>query len=318
MTASDLPIPSIFAPVSTPAFMIRDLSWLVLAVCAVIFAVVAYLLVHVIVRFRAPRADDHEPPQVYGSNAIELAWTVVPVLLVLVLFLSTARTIFEIERARPADALRVTVVGHQWWWEFRYPDLGIVTANELHLPVSDGAGVRRPTMLRLESVDVIHSFWLPQLNGKTDVIPNHPNTMWVEPLQVGTYYGQCAEYCGTQHAHMLIRVVVHSRAEFDAWATAQRALPAESTSAGRAVFLATACVNCHAVRGTPAVGSFGPDLTHLMSRATIGAGAAPNTRENLRRWVNNPDHLKPGVLMPAMNLPDDQVDAVVAYLMTLK
>ena len=259
MSGSELPIPSVFAPVSTPAFMIRDLSWLMLAICAAIFAVVAYLLIHAIVRFRTPRdADDREPPQVYGSNAIEVAWTVVPLLIVMVLFLATARTIFEIERAAaPSDALRVTVVGHQWWWEFRYPDLGIVTANELHLPVSE-SGERRPTILRLESVDVVHSFWLPQLNGKTDVIPNHPNTMWVEPLRVGTYYGQCAEYCGTQHAHMLIRVVVHAKGEFDAWATAQRALPAEPAGAGRAVFLATACVNCHTVRGTAGRGNLRP------------------------------------------------------------
>ena len=147
MSGSELPIPSIFAPVSTPAFMIRDLSWLMLAICAIIFAVVAYLLIHVIVRFRTPRdADDREPPQVYGSSAIEVAWTVVPLLIVLVLFLATARTIFEIERARiSSDALRVTVVGHQWWWEFRYPDLGIVTANELHLPVSETGNGGQPS-----------------------------------------------------------------------------------------------------------------------------------------------------------------------------
>ena len=167
-----------------------------------------------------------------AATRSKLAWTVVPVLIVMVLFLATARTIFEIERAAARRTrLRVTVVGHQWWWEFRYPDLGIVTANELHLPVSE-SGERRPTILRLESVDVVHSFWLPQLNGKTDVIPNHPNTMWVEPLRAGTYYGQCAEYCGTQHAHMLIRVVVHAKGEFDAWAAAQRALPAERRGRG--------------------------------------------------------------------------------------
>jgi cytochrome c oxidase subunit II len=319
MSGSDLPIPSVFAPVSTPAFMIRDLSWLMLAICAVIFVVVGYLLVHVIVRFRgAGTPDDREPPQVYGGDAIEVAWTVIPVLIVVVLFLATARTIFEVEHARlPTDALRVTVVGHQWWWEFRYPDLGVVTANELHLPVSETAR-RRPALLRLESVDVIHSFWIPQLNGKTDVIPNHPNSMWVEPLQVGTFYGQCAEYCGTQHANMQIRVIVHSRGDFDAWVSAQRQPPADSAGAGRAVFLATACVNCHTVQGTSARGTFGPDLTHLMARATLGAGVAPNTRDNLRRWISDPAHLKPGALMPAMNLPDDQIDAVVAYLMTLK
>lgn len=316
---TELPIPNVFAPVSTPAFMIRDLAWLMLAICAAIFAVVAYLLIHAIVRFRRPHdADDREPPQVYGSNAIEVAWTVVPLLIVVVLFLATARTIFEIERARdPSAALNVTVVGHQWWWEFRYPELGIVTANELHLPVSEIVE-RRPTILHLESVDVVHSFWLPQLNGKTDVIPNRRNRMWVEPLKVGTYYGQCAEYCGTQHANMQIRVVVHPKGDFDAWVAAQRVLPSAPAKTGRSVFLATACVNCHTVGGTAANGTFGPNLTHLMSRATLGAGVAANTRENLRQWISNPAHFKPGALMPAMNLTDDQVDAVVAYLMTLK
>jgi cytochrome c oxidase subunit 2 len=320
MSGSELPIPSVFAPVSTPALMIRDLSWLVLAICTVIFVSVAYLLVHVIVRFRASRAPaDREPPQVYGGHAIEVAWTVIPLLVVLVLFLATARTIFEVERvALPADALRVTVVGHQWWWEFRYPDLGIVTANELHLPVSQPAA-RRPTLLRLEAMDVIHSFWIPQLNGKTDAIPNHPNRTWVEPLRAGTYFGQCAEYCGTQHANMLIRVVVHPPGGFEAWAAVQQARPAEAgAAAGRAVFFATACVNCHTVRGTPARGTFGPDLTHLMSRTTLGAGVAANTRENLKRWLRDPAHLKPGALMPAMNLSDAEIDAVVTYLVSLR
>jgi cytochrome c oxidase subunit 2 len=311
----------VFAPVSTPAFLIRDLSWLMLAVCGVIFLVVAYLLVHALVRFRARGGeDDREPPQVYGSTSIEVAWIVVPLLIVVVLFLATARTIFEIESAAaPASALRVTVVGHQWWWEFRYPDLGIVTANELHVPVSAPAA-RRPTFLRLESVDVIHSFWIPQLNGKTDVVPNHPNTMWVEPLQTGAYYGQCAEYCGTQHANMQIRVFVHTPSEFERWVATQRAPAAESpeVARGRALFLATACVSCHSVRGTEAAGTFGPDLTHLMSRTTIGAGAARNTRDNLARWITNPDHLKPGALMPAMNLSDDQIAAMVTYLLSLK
>jgi cytochrome c oxidase subunit 2 len=321
MSGTEFPIPTMFAPVSTPASMIRDLSWLMLAICAVIFAVVTYLLVHALVRFRGRPGDEtREPPQVYGSNAIEVAWIVLPLLIVVVLFLATTRTIFGIERAAPGpDSLEVTVVGHQWWWEFRYPGLGIVTANELHLPASEPGAPRR-THLRLESVDVVHSFWIPQLNGKTDVIPNHPNAMWVEPVRPGAFYGQCAEYCGTQHANMQIRVFVHARDEFDRWVTAQRARAPESpeVAAGRAVFLATACVNCHTVRGTEAAGTFGPDLTHLMSRTTIGAGAAPNTRENLRRWIRDPAGIKPGVLMPAMNLTDDQTDAVVAYLSSLK
>ena len=321
MTPSEMPIPNVFDPVSTPAFLIRDLSWLMLAVSAAIFLVVAYLLVHALVRFRArPGEDDREPPQVYGSNSIEVAWIVVPLLIVVVLFLATARTVFDIERAAASGAtLRVTVVGNQWWWEFRYPDLGIVTANELHIPLSEPTE-RRLTVLRLEAVDVIHSFWIPQLNGKTDVIPNYPNTMWVEPLRAGAYYGQCAEYCGTQHANMQIRVFVHPKADFDRWVAAQQARAPESpeVAVGRAVFLGTACVSCHRVRGTPADGTFGPDLTHLMSRTTIGAGVARNTPENLRQWIKDPAELKPGVLMPAMNLADDQLGAVVAYLLTLK
>lgn len=314
-------ITSIFDPASTPAAEIYSLSVLVLGISAAIFVVVAGLIVYSIVRFRQRPGDvDREPPQIYGSNPIEVAWTVVPLLIVFVLFLVTTRTLLAVQRApAPPGALRVTVIGHQWWWEFRYPDLGIVTANELHVPVSS-PGDRRPTYLQLESVDVVHSFWIPQLNGKTDVIPNRANSMWIEPVRPGIYLGQCAEYCGTQHAHMLLRVTAHPPGEFDAWVASQRA-PAvvdPSVEAGRALFQSVACVNCHHVDGTVADGVFGPDLTHLMSRATIGAGVAPNTPDALRAWVNDPDQLKPGVLMPAMKLSKADVDQIVSYLATLK
>jgi cytochrome c oxidase subunit 2 len=312
---------SIFAPASTPAIVIRDLSWLVLAITVAIFVVVAGLLTYSIVRYRQRPGDERrEPPQIYGSAPIELAWTVVPLLIVVVLFLVTARTIVALDwTSPPAGALRVTAIGHQWWWEFRYPDLGIVTANELHVPVG-GPGDGKAVFLTLESADVIHSFWVPRLAGKTDLIPNRQNRMWVEPLAPGTYVGQCAEYCGTQHAKMLLRVVAHPRDAFERWVAAQRAPPAEDPSvrAGRALFEATACVNCHTVRGTVANGRFGPDLTHLMSRETIGAGAAANTPASLRAWVENPARLKPGALMPAMNLRADDLDRIVAYLATLK
>jgi cytochrome c oxidase subunit 2 len=312
---------SIFDPVSPPAAEIYSLSVLVLGISAAIFVVVAGLIVYSIVRFRRrPGDDDREPPQIYGSNPIEVAWTVVPLLIVFVLFLVTTRTLLAVQRApAPPGALRVTVIGHQWWWEFRYPDLGIVTANELHVPASS-LGDRRPTYLQLESVDVVHSFWIPQLNGKTDVIPNRVNSMWIEPMRPGLYLGQCAEYCGTQHAHMLLRVTAHPPDEFDAWVASQRSPAAveASVGAGRALFQSVACVNCHRVDGTIADGVFGPDLTHLMSRATIGAGVAPNTPDALRAWVNNPDQLKPGVLMPAMKLSRAEVDQIVAYLATLK
>lgn len=309
-----------FASASTPAASIQELSWLVLAICAGIFVVVAGVTLYCIVRFRQQPGDDREPPQIYGSTQIELAWTIVPVLIVLVLFLVLARYVNELQLRRPpAGALEVTVIGRQWWWEIRYPGLGITTANEIHLP----AGTRRaprPAFLALESADVIHSFWVPQLAGKTDLVPNRHNTMWVEPYETGTFLGQCAEYCGTQHAHMLLRVVVHPPEEFDAWVEAQRRpeVVDASVQAGRSLFQSTACVSCHTLGGTVARGTFGPDLTHLMSRQTIGAGAAPNTPENLRAWLVDPSRLKPGVLMPAMQLGSAEVDALTAYLLTLR
>jgi cytochrome c oxidase subunit II len=313
--------PSIFAPTSTPAFAIRDLSWFVLGICAVIFVVVAGLLIYSIIRFRRrPGADGGEPPQVYGSNQIELAWTVVPILIVVVLFLATARYIFGIEGREPMPgALNVTVIGHQWWWEIRYPELGIVTANELHVPVSDPAAPS-PTFLVLESADVIHSFWVPQLAGKMDVIPNKTNRVWIDPHTPGLYVGQCAEFCGLQHAGMLLRAVVHPKDEFAAWVAAQQAPAMDDLAArvGREVFQSMACINCHTVRGTPANGIFGPDLTHLMSRETLAAGVAKNTPENLRAWIDNPNALKPGALMPAMQLSRADLDHLVAYLLTLR
>jgi len=313
--------PSIFAPVSTPAFAIRDLSYLVLAIVTCIFIVVAGVTVYAIIRYRQKPGDDgREPPQVYGSTQIELAWTVVPFLIVIILFLTTTRYIFAIERpATTRDTVEVMVTGNQWWWEIRYPQLGIVTANELHIPVSDAARPTR-TFITLQSADVIHSFWIPQLAGKTDVIPGKTNRTWVEPRTPGTYVGQCAEFCGVQHAWMLLRVTVHPRDEFDRWVAAQRAVAAEApeVQAGRAVFTSVACISCHTVKGTPANGVFGPDLTHLMSRATIGAGVAPNTPEALRAWVKDPAALKPGALMPAMNLSGKQLDELVAYLTTLR
>jgi cytochrome c oxidase subunit II len=218
----------------------------------------------------------------------------------------------------PAGAIEVTVIGHQYWWEFRYPKLGIVTANELHIPVS-GPDHPTPTFLQLLSADTDHSFWVPELAGKTDLIPNHPNRMWLDPQSTGVFVGQCAQYCGTQHAKMLLRVSVDGPEEFAAWIQAQQKPAVEDAAAiaGRRVFERNACMNCHAVGGTSADGRFGPDLTHLMSRATIAAGAAQNTPDNLRLWIQNPSAIKPGSLMPAMHLSDADLNAVVSYMETL-
>ena len=321
MTSPSASPTNIFAPVSTPAQSIFDLSLFVLMITAVIFIVVFSLLVYALVKFRSNRANDtREPAQVYGSTQVELAWTVIPILIVGVLFLATARVIASIQKiTRPVNAIEVTVVGHQFWWEYQYPSLKVVTANELHIPVSDPSHPT-PTFLTLLSADTDHSFWVPRLGGKTDLIPNHPNTMWMDPRKTGLYLGQCAQYCGTQHAKMLLRVYVQTPDEFDRWIQEQRrpAHLSEKASAGRQIFERTACVNCHTVAGTNASGRYGPDLTHLMSRDTIASGAALNTAENLRRWIQNPYVIKPGSRMPAMGLNDPELNAITEFLETLR
>jgi cytochrome c oxidase subunit II len=320
-TSPENPVPNIFKPDSTPADWVFHLSGFVLAITGVIFVVVCSLLVYVITKFRRRGGDDgREPPQVYGSNQIELSWTVIPTLIVLVLFLATARVLHQVQdEPKPPTAVEVTVIGHQFWWEYRYPTLGVVTANELHVPVSNPANPT-PTFFKLLSADTDHSFWIPQLAGKTDLIPNRVNEMWIDPHHVGIYVGQCAQYCGTQHAKMLLWVSVDSQEDFNAWIRAQkqRANQDEKELAGKRVFETTACINCHAIAGTVATGRFGPDLTHLMSRGTIAAGAAQNTPEKLRLWIQNPEAIKPGSLMPAMQLNEADLDALVRYLETLR
>lgn len=359
---------NIFAPHSTPASEENQLSYFVLSICAIIFAGVSSLLIYALVRFRARPHDNTEPPQVFGSMQIELSWTIIPILIIVVLFLGTARVLFSVQDApEPSTALDVIVVGHQFWWEFRYPKYNVVTANELHVPVSSG-GVRRPTFMKLTSADVMHSFWVPQLAGKTDVLPNRVNGMWIEPQKTGLYEGQCAQFCGAQHAKMLLRVYVDTPEEFQKWIANQQRTQGEIASArlsmisepnagnenrrsrippnspatggtilaqsagaqtaqisdaitaqnGQLVFEREACINCHTVRGTMADGRYGPDLTHLMSRSTLGAGAAENTPGNLEAWIADPARFKPGSLMPAMHLTDRQNQQITAYLLTLK
>ena len=314
-------IPTTFAPASTPAHQIFDLSIFVVAITGGIFVVVGGLLAIVLFRFRARETDPvGEPAQIYGSTQIELAWTVIPILIVVVLFLTTARIIFAIQDApKPKTALDVTVIGHQFWWEFRYPKYGVVTANELHVPVSSAVSPEA-TFLKLTSADVNHSFWVPRLAGKTDLIANHVNSMWMDPQTPGLYLGQCAQFCGSQHAMMLLRVYVDTPGQFAAWIKDQQqpARQDPAVAAGRGVFEKQACMNCHTIAGTAATGRFGPDLTHLMSRATLASGAMNNTPANLRQWIKSPDTFKNGALMPAMQLSDKQLDDVTAYLETLK
>jgi cytochrome c oxidase subunit 2 len=331
---------SIFDPVSPPAESIRSLSVLVLAITAFIFVTVEGILIYSIVRFRRRAAAGNppppevgarevEPPQVYGSKPIEIAWTAAPALVVFVLALVSARTLWEVNIPPPQpqagdNTLFVTVVARQWWWEYTYDhyngrELGFTTANELYVPVSDERVVRR-TYLTLRSADVCHSFWVPRLAGKTDCIPGRINSMWFQTDKPGLYVGQCAEYCGTQHANMLLRVTVDSPNDFENWLENERkpAVEDSAAKAGRATFLGQSCINCHRVRGTPAQGRYAPDLTHLMARQTLASGMIPNTPENLRRWVTDPQPIKPGCLMPAFGLTDRESNDIVDYLLTLR
>lgn len=314
-------VANIFKPLASPAKSEYDIALFTFAITAAIFVVVSTLIIFTMVRFRRRPGDDtrQEPPQVYGSNQIEVAWTVIPILIVFVLIGVTARITAGVENASPpASTLKITLIGHQWWWEVVYPQFGMVTANEIHVPASpDG---KTATYLNLQSMDVIHSFWVPQLSGKTDLIPNRTNYLWIDPKEPGIYLGNCAEYCGTQHANMLLRVVAHEPGAFEKWAAEQQKAAEDNPqiSAPRMTFESLSCINCHTVKGTRAVGKFGPDLTHLMSRQTIGAGVLANTPENLRAWINDPQQAKPGCFMPSMKLTDKELDQVVSYLESLK
>lgn len=315
---------SIFSSLSTPAEEENRIAFFVLGITAAIFVGVSSLLTYALIRYRGRKTDTSEPPQVFGSTQIELSWTIIPILIVTVLFLGTARVLFSVQDApKPANALDVTAVGHQFWWEYRYPQYNVTAANELHIPVGQGAG-SRATFFKLTSADVIHSFWIPQLGGKTDMLPNRVNQMWFDPKKPGVYLGQCAQFCGTQHAKMLLRVSVDTPEEFSAWIANQQRPQSELTesemkgAAGQRVFEQQACINCHTITGTVANGRFGPDLTHLMSRATLAAGVMENTPENLKAWITDPNQFKPGCPMPAMHLTDEQYAQITTYLLTLK
>ncbi len=320
---------SIFDPSSPAAHAIRALFILVLAICGVILIVVEGVLIYSIVRFRLRAKTTAEPPQVYGSMPIEIAWTAAPALTVFVLALILTRTEFLVRvdpKVPPAGArpLYVTVIGHQWWWEYVYEkyddqNLGFITANELHVPASEDS-VPRPVYLTLQSADVCHSFWVPRLGGKTDLIPGKTNQMWFQTSTTGVFLGQCAEYCGTQHANMLLRVNVDSPADFQSWLENQKRPAVDKPELGeaRSAFLSQSCVNCHRVTGTTARGTYAPDLTHLMSRQTLAAGMTPNNREELRKWMNDPQQIKEGCLMPRFGLNAKSVDLLVDYLSALQ
>jgi cytochrome c oxidase subunit II len=289
------------------------LSLVVGAIAAVILGGVLVALVAFTVRYRDVR---RVVPQIHGHRTLEIVWTAVPLGLLVVVFALSLVTLGQIGRGATFGSLeppvRIAVTGHQWWFEFRYPN-GAVTANELHIP----AGI--PVELALESTDVIHDLWVPELGAKSDVIPGQRNVMRLFTARAGTFAGTCAEFCGLEHAWMRIVVIAEPRADFDRWVAAQAAAPT-ATGRGLEVFRSAVCSSCHAVQGQVSVSgpSIGPDLTHVGSRRTLAGGVLANTPDALRAWIADPQRYKPGALMPHVPLSDADLDAVVAYLEALK
>jgi len=302
---------SIVSPQGPAARSVTGLWWPMFATATAVFAFVTGMLLLAAARGRRKSEDDARVTPRWGEPFIVVAGVAVSGVILVGFFLfSLSRVQALADAGRKAD-VTVTVIGHDWWWEVRYPN-GAVSANEIHIP--SGRKVR----LALETDDVIHSFWVPPLGPKIDMVPGLHNTLWLEAARPGVYRGQCAEFCGLQHANMIIRVVADTPAAFDAW-IAREAEPAEpGGAAGRQIFESQSCAGCHTVRGTAAAGKVGPDLTHFARRDTLGAGVKPRTDENLARWIADPQSVKPGVTMPPVTLPAGQLDSLVAYLEGLR
>jgi cytochrome c oxidase subunit 2 len=305
-----------FLPQSPQAQSIANLFGIITIIALLILILVTGLVIFAMIRFRS-RGSLEPVSETHGQTKLEITWTALPVILLAVVFGLTVSTMQKSDpRATAGQAPDVIVIAHQWWWEVHYPQTGVVTANEIHL----AAGQRY--LFRFESADVIHDFWAPQLGRKIDIIPGHPNQMFLQADQVGTYSGACAEYCGAQHAWMRIRVLVQSTADFNNWLQAQAQVPALPGSGdaaqGAQLFQQLTCASCHAIAGTAAQANIGPDLTHIASRQTIGAGVLDNNPQNLTAWIDNPQAIKPGVRMPDLGLTSQQVQELVAYMETLK
>jgi cytochrome c oxidase subunit II len=337
---------STFQPRSEFASWVAGLNVMLIVWVIVIFALVQTLLLVAIVRFRA-RPGAPPPKPVHGHTLLEIAWTIAPAIVLALVAIPTVLIIFRTQGAPPRTDVHVKVVGHQWWWEYQYPELGVVTAGELHLPVGKTA------VIDIESADVIHSFWFPAMGGKRDAVPNRTNRIWFTPDSLGEYFGQCVEFCGMSHANMRTRLFVETPEQFAAWvanqklppvggtgapdtahaavpaaaggvATAQAATlpagagaPAGLAARGRQIFAQSACIGCHTIQGVSA-GIVGPNLTHFASRTSFAGALYERTDDNVARWLQNPPERKPGSLMPNLGLTPDQITALVAYLQSLK
>jgi cytochrome c oxidase subunit 2 len=334
-----------FARITDAVFM-QTVWWAVL-----VFVLVQGALLYAMVRFRG-RPGDAEPNQIHGNTTLEIVWTIIPAVILAVIAVPTVKAIFKTYEIPGDNPLTVEVIGHQWWWEFRYPEYKLTTANELHVPVN------RTVHLRMGSADVLHSFWVPQFAGKRDVFPNRETRLWFIAEEVGNYPAQCAEFCGIQHGKMAYRVVASEPGDFDGWVAKMKTFAApppppapaakdtvrkntvrkdtvRTTSAGASVkppapqepagaegqklFLAKGCVGCHSLVAFNAPkGMLGPNLANIGARSWIAAGTLPNTDENLAHWIRVPQEVKHGVLMPNLGLSENEAKSIAAYLRTIR
>jgi len=332
-------------PASPQTRAVSNLFWVGGAVATVILLIPTIALLYTITHFRHKPDQQGEPHQVYGFTRLEITWTVVPTVIVLVIFGLSLRTQGLAEPNTdpgPSGRSDLTVIGHQWWWELRYPS-GVVTANEIHIPAG------KQWLVSLKSADVVHGFWVPRVGNQIYLIPGQTTHIWLEADKPGVYDGQCAEFCGAQHAWMLLRVIAQPQAQFDAWQRGQlrlaptlrgqpRTAPPPATGSGNTIarfrqpatgstasliasgaqlFQQLPCQSCHAIAGTAARANVGPDLTHLAGRSTLAAGRLNNTPANLAAWLRDPQKYKEGSHMPNLLLTPSQVQALTAYLESL-
>jgi len=302
-------------PQSPLARAIYDLGIVSGVVFALIFVIVTGAIIYAIFRFRS-RAGEPDPRQIPGNRKVEIAWTIIPFLIVVFLLVMT---LSAMNRADPLSAPPpdLVVTGHQFWWQLDYPNSGVITANEIHIPTG------KPLSVRLESKDVLHEFWVPKLTRKMSNVPGQPNHIWLQADKPGTYIGQCSEFCGTQHAWMRILVVAEEPSKFEEWQRAQlqpgQKPTDDATARGLALFQTSTCINCHAIRGVAGADlRVAPDLTHVGSRRQLASGIIDNTPVNMRLWLKSPQHVKPGALMPDFTLTDEQLDQLSAYLSSLR
>jgi cytochrome c oxidase subunit II len=315
MDLSNAQISSIFHFATEQGRTIVYLQYINLLICLGFFLTVTGLLTFAIIRFRQ-RPGDGEPHQSKGNTKLEIFWTVIPAIIFLILGVLTGVVMSSVNPPVGKRQPDIIVIGHQFWWEYRYPKYGVVTANEMYLPLG------KDLMLQIIGADVIHSFWVPDFGQKMDAIPGHPSNLFLKPIRTGLFLGQCAEYCGSQHSLMRIIANVVSPEDFDKWIASQRIVPStsadQSSQHGKELFMSKTCIQCHSIAGTQATAMTAPDLTHIASRKTIGAGVIENNLRNLTAWINNPQQFKPGCLMPNMRLPKSDAHDLAVYLENLK